>query len=283
VSARGVYGPRVRCSRRAWALLSILVGACALPQRTGRDGRDLGADLATPAAAPDLAGAAAPPDFAGVDLTGVDLTSPSPVADLAPTSCDPVAQAGCNLGEKCTLGAAADICVTDGTQPRGAACGAAGADECIAGNVCVHETASVGACRAFCRTDSDCKQPAAPGGAKNVAHCLIPLTGGGTVKACTLACDPVAGTCGAGLTCRYQGTPSIPELTECGLAGNVAVGMPCSKQEDCAAALSCSTVNGSQKCRKVCHAGSTTDCPGGVTCAAPSIASPMFGLCYDGT
>jgi hypothetical protein len=243
------------------------------------DQSDLAAPPSTPpdlaVAAPDLA--RPPGDLASAPPV-TDLANPPPPPDFS-DQCDPVSQSGCLVGQKCTLGLAQLICVADGTQAAGTACSTL-VDDCLAGSWCQPESSTVHACRQFCRVDGDCTQPAV-GPTMNVAHCLVDVPATTTVKTCTIACDPVAATgCPSGLTCRYGQAPGVGvnEFTDCALIGSGGNGAACAASQDCAPGYVC--LASQSLCRRVCHAGSPTDCNSvGGSCMAAAVPSPMFGVC----
>jgi len=271
----------------------------------GVDNPDLSAGMMDQ---PDLSTPFIPIDFSGLDLIGVDLTGvnvppdlnttppdlkSTPPVDMA-TPCSLVAQSGCGAGEKCTLESSGSTCITDGTKGNGQLCGPA-SDDCAKGNLCTVESASLLQCRQFCAADSDCKQGAAPGGAQNTPHCLLTFTGT-TAKVCTVACNPVlaagASGCATGLGCQVFATATIPEATDCALAGAGGDGADCTTNgtSDCQGGFTCVQVTGTggtvvNHCRKVCRQGMAgTDCAGqaGYACRVAT-GTTMFGFCCAGT
>jgi hypothetical protein len=250
------------------------------------------ADLAVP---PDLA---VPRDFANADFAGADFAVPPDFArppdfsappDMARPPCVLFPQSGCGPGEKCTLGSPSNMCIANGNKVTGQACGAGGSDDCVAGDICSVDDAAATTfmCRAFCFSDADCTQPAAPPGPPNIAHCLITFAGG--AKACTVACNPVlaagASGCPGSLGCIYGGAAGIPELTDCETVGVGGNGANCTSTADCASGYACVGGGATGHCRQVCRDGNDNDCTaGGFTylCFPPSsTATPMFGFCCD--
>lgn len=238
-----------------------------------------------------------PQDLSGLDLTGVDLGNTGGGGDAA--MCDPLSQSGCGAGEKCSLSASATTCLSDGDKLSGQLCGAAGADDCIKGNLCVSESATsmVAQCRPFCAKDTDCKQTAQGGVASNLPHCLIPISGTmPAVTVCTVACQPVtaagASGCATGLSCQVFGsaTPPIAQFSDCALPGPGGDGADCTTA-GCQAGFACvsetPTGGGAAQnhCRKLCRAGTSGDCTGlgGYGCATPTGTGPFpWGFCEPG-
>jgi hypothetical protein len=177
-------------SGRAFLALSLLgAAACAQPGHNfvggggGDSGHGGGDGGMMGGGEPDLADV----DLAGVDFSGVDFATAPDMAGV----CDVLKQTGCGANEKCSLGAMnAPSCFSDGDKANGALCGAGSADDCVHGELCITEGTNLNQCRQFCAADSDCKQPAQPGGATNVPHCLITLDMT-SAKVCTVACNPV--------------------------------------------------------------------------------------------
>jgi hypothetical protein len=252
----------------------------------GLDGStDLARDLATPA--PDLSTQS---DLAGRDFSAPpDLTTPP---DLT-MPCSVFPQSGCGPGEKCTLGASnAPTCASNGNKTPGQQCGTAGADDCIAGDLCTADAPSPAPaiCRGFCSTDANCSMTPVPSGATpepaNISHCTITITGTGD-KVCTVPCNPVnaagASGCVAGQGCVYGGATGVPELTDCETAGTGTDNFNCTRPSDCANGFACVGAPGMTRCRQVCRAGNDNDCANIFDiCYAPAgVTSPMFGFCCD--
>ncbi len=159
---------------------------------------------------------------AGMDA-GVDAGVP----------CDPVAQTGCGVGQKCTWVILTETptktgalrCVANGTVVAGGACtnGPAGPttgfDDCVAGNVCINTT-----CTAVCDFTAGC-------GMLDNCSGYTDLFANGedspTHGACTPGCNPVTqlrtnGTpCPSGQGC-YLLTSSTETVAVCAGAGTVA-------------------------------------------------------------
>ena len=133
--------------------------------------------------------------------------------------CNPLTQAGCAEGEKCTWfvdDAMADIghigCAPDGAVATDGACmipGGVGADDCVKGNVCV-----AGECKVIC----DPMAAAAASGCDAQHGCsrysgLFEVAGTIAYGACDAACDPLTQKllAGAGnLEACGSATPNMP-------------------------------------------------------------------------
>jgi hypothetical protein len=287
---------------RAALAIVFLAAGCAKPSNVvSKDGgaHDLagggGQDASTtddgPPPTPDFAGV----DIAGLDFSGVDFKTPGDMAG----QCVLFPQSGCNGGEKCSYNGTSNTCVTAGTTANGALCGAGGSDDCVAGDECVSAgmSSSIATCRAFCKTDNDCAQPAVAAGAtaepNNKPHCLLGLTGT-TTSLCTFACNPVTADgspsgCAAGLGCQTWASMTVPEFTDCGPVGTGGDGASCPNGNgDCKAGYGCVEISAGPPvvahCRLLCRQGVAADCAavgGGIACAAPTGAT-MFGFCCPG-
>lgn len=253
----------------ALAAFALLGAACAQPSLTEAGDGDL--------AAPADGSTDGPVDLQGADLAG---------ADLAQTMCDPVAQTGCGASDKCTLSSSGPVCEANGTRQNGQDCGGP-SEDCVKGTLCTIESTTLDQCRAFCATDTDCKQPAPAGTpAGNVPHCVITLTGT-PYKVCTVACNPVAAVgasgCAAGLACQIYRTPAIVQGSDCAAPGAGGDNADCTANDDadCAPGFGCITDQTmSRRCRQICRANTNADCTvgGGYTCVMPADAT-MWGFC----
>jgi len=191
-----------------------------------------------------------------------------PDADLSCTdcgcsTCNPIGQLGCGMGERCTYfhdgaGGAFDIdencdsdtaCVPEGTIPMGGACEITPEepDGCVGALLC-----SQGACRELCGPP----EPTCTSGLCPLAH---PFAPGMLLAACAEACDPLAPTCGAGESC-YLPTRT-GEATGCVTAGVLLEGEACRYAEDCVAGATCVT----RVCRRICDP-TAPDCTSPLAC-----------------
>ena len=219
---------------------------------------DVEADLvASPAA--DMSGARE--DLRSSGDGGVVMVGPP---------CNLLVQASCGAGEKCTLANNGSFCAPDGTVPAGGACSGVPDD-------CAHDTVCVGGvCHPLCRNDADCTQPPVAGVAP---RCTLPLAGV-VNKACTIACNPVAGAgasqCPTGTACVYTPSPTA-EATDCAPPGSDGEGVACDNSTECAANLAC-ILNGAppSHCRAVCRNGVAGDCASGATCSSLGM---QYGVC----
>jgi hypothetical protein len=191
-----------------------------------------------------------------------------------PMTCNPLTQAGCRVGEKCTWIVDALTpqyvghigCATAGTAAIGDACmygspGATGFDNCGAGAVCGNYRGGAGVCKQIC--DQQGGMPACDAQHVCVTYAglfttssMSPAAGG----VCDLACDPLADndfdgagtqtktgtTCGTNPANGCYGYPSFgtPPTTgwSCGADVNMAEAQPiglrhrvqCSEANKCA-------------------------------------------------
>ena len=215
----------------------------------------------------------------------VDLRPPTDLgagADLRPmTGCTIVPQGGCPAGQKCTThDSSTSICDPAGPSARGQACTVAtGIDSCAAGSVCIDEGGGRSQCRAFCKSDGDCKDIR--------SYCSFTL-GTGTYKLCTQPCNaiyPGAG-CAAGLGCFALNLDLflLQERTDCGAPGPRSEGQACASARDCQGGMGCIGPAGAGLCRRICRRGDSAVCAAGTTCGdIPGfIPWPNYGACCPG-
>jgi len=178
-------------------------------------------------------------------------------------------------------------CVANGNLGTAQLCGASSTpasatDNCAAGDGCIillrdDGTALASQCLQYCSSDSDCRQPVAPGGI--AGRCDIDL---GSYSVCTDSCNPVGaadGTngCPHGLSCQYiieTMRDLLPfEVTNCQQYGAQREGQSCTGH-DCAPGLTCFA----SVCRKVCT--DPSQCAAGVPCnSTGEVLFDHFGLC----
>lgn len=218
----------------------------------------------------------APPS---IDVDGVDAGS----ADAA-SACDPVAQTGCDTGEKCAAvraGAAyAVACVPDGVVGPGGACvdgdGDGATDDCAGGHTCVF-----GVCRENCSPDPADTCTAADEVCE-WGFTSLPF------DVCTKTCDVFAQDCPAqpAQACVID-TAAPAEVGYCAyliadgeLSDGLGLGEACSFINECAAGLACvGTEQGGSACTQICDLaqGSGPDAPNQACVDGPG---PAFG-CYQ--
>jgi hypothetical protein len=182
--------------------LTLVLALVACGSSSNHSGSDGSIDSHTIDSRP----ADAPIDSRSIDAHVVDAPPDSsivivdaPVIDAPPPTCNPLAQTGCNTGEKCTWIVDAYApnyvghvgCVPDGTAGSGATCqfgaaGATGYDNCVKGTVCNNYSGSPGVCRDICDPQ---------GGAPmcNQTHACVTYGGlfsDGTAPAVAAICDP---------------------------------------------------------------------------------------------
>jgi hypothetical protein len=265
---------------------------------------DVLADAPVPAdLSPDLA-ADAPPDLALTpDLLPPDAQTCAvppdtfgPFSGCAPggaQACDPVCQARCGCGERCTLEGGAAVCRNQAGpfQALGQTCDPK-ADVCRPGTICLQESLDHPACGAHCyrhcRADADCA-----GGAK----CAIEVQFGvstTTSRVCTApaeGCDPYGAA-----RCLNVGQRPYPtfgcylmssdqtNLTICDCAGTVAIGMACTYQHQCVPGAECVLDGNARLCRKVCSVELVVG-PNPAPCALNQVCTPFpgstkYGYCH---
>jgi hypothetical protein len=160
--------------------------------------------------------------------------------DTVPAGCNPLTQAGCRAGEKCTwlldalmpLYAGHVGCVPDGTAGAGDACafgapGDTGYDNCAKGLVCGDHRGGVGICKRICDPQGGVPEC----GAMHVCVTSADLFKQSTVMpvagVCEVACDPLADNDfdGAGSSFEKAGT-SCGSDAEVGCYGMPSEGTP---------------------------------------------------------
>jgi hypothetical protein len=149
----------------------------------------------------------------------------------APEQCNPLTQAGCMAGEKCTwlLDAVTPQyvghigCAPDGTANPGEACmygapGATGYDACKKGSICGNYRGGAGECKQVC--DQQGGMPACDAQHVCVTYSGLFSTGDTTPAAagvCDLACDPITDN-------DFDGSGSDSARTTMTCGANAAVG-----------------------------------------------------------
>ncbi len=184
------------------------------------------------------------------------------------------------------------------TIATGGVCG--GPNNCASGDLCAGGTQDDGGpgtfvCLQLCNADGGV--PKCTGGAvasgstsepKNLPYCLISITNSTPPESvCTMPCNPVnlagASGCPAGLSCLYEGTTTIPELTDCEPPGPLAEGAACTGatvDTSCGDGMTCVGSGSNFTCTYVCRVGHNFDCPGSELCHTfAGITGEMFGYC----
>lgn len=193
--------------------------------------------------------------------------------------CDPVAQTGCEAGEKCAsvdidgFGTVRTWCVADGDVPLGGACTTTppgpgtGFDDCVAGHACVSSK-----CRRMCTVESDSCSNDEACVAVSTLHSDI-----GGVGVCDPLCDPLAQDCapepdqpfgtGCYLSINSGNATCAPARAEDdgGMPG--VQGSPCMYLNTCAVGYGCNLLDDpispwGNVCAYYCDAADT----GGPTC-----------------
>lgn len=149
-------------------------------------------DVTNPDAAAAADGPVTTPD--GASAADGALAADGAPVDAPAGPCDPLAQTGCPVGEKCTwitLESGGEVgCVPEGAGATGAVCTAIDApaggttDDCASGHVCLN-----GVCERICATETS-------EGCDATSHCraYAGLFDGSTpaLGACDFLCDPVS-------------------------------------------------------------------------------------------
>jgi hypothetical protein len=147
---------------------------------------------------------------------------------------------------------------------------------CAAGLVCQEESEGPQKiCQVPCTKASQCT---ALGSA-----CLAPASGG-TQKACTTSCNPLAATgCPTGTACHVFGNGSTGIGTYCDGAGPGTQSVSCTQNNECAAGYVCVTDPfGSGDCEFMCdYDAANPICPPGYTCTDlfRQLGSTEYGTC----
>lgn len=256
---------------RPWIVLLPIALLTALPgcQRLPGEEDDDGPSTAPP---PGDGGTFLPQDT-GEEEDAADETGSSMNA------CDPVAQSGCEMDEKCTAIVSGEAvvyaCVADpgGLDPS-SSCATShddGIDGCPAGYACLADDADNGLCAALCETGSDCAQ----------GECVAAPES--DIPYCADDCTPFGSICPAPLQCRRN-----DDRFSCSFAGMADIGGPgdpCVLENDagCAAGLVC--IPGAlvpecvtdNCCVQVCDLNDVDTCPTPSTCN-PVIEGPAPGF-----
>jgi hypothetical protein len=145
---------------------------------------------------------------------------------------------------------------------------------CAPGFFCLRaEGDDVGLCHKLCEEDLDCGE----GGI-----CALEIDVSPPLKACAYVCDLTDACPNPDTKCTAaQEETGGRWYTFCDASGAAQVGESCRLWSDCAAGLSCASVNGDDRCVLWCHVA-TADCPSG-TCLPmdpPLVVQGVeFGFC----
>ena len=180
-------------------------------------------------------------------------------------------QCGCRIGKRCVHNSMGKQCADVGGKPLGAECD----NDCIAGLVCVDDGTGVPAtCHRYCSAQTDC--------AGDGARCILPISSVDE-SLCTFDCDPILqGGCSAtGSKCDV-GLSDGAGYTHCTGAGLGVADETCAASSDCAAGLTCTSVNGGpNQCYTVCEVGNS-NCPQGQCVGFGTelnIGNKEYGIC----
>ncbi|HEX3697056.1 MAG TPA: hypothetical protein VH374_16890 [Polyangia bacterium] len=238
-----------------------------------------------------------------VTSAAVTLTSNAPICptdggvgdggdqEVAPfPGCDPAAAATCGADKTCFVDCKAGqgLCVPAGPSGPGQSCPNDNS-ACTQGTQCfdystTEAQCNVQVCLKFCKTDSDCTSATGIGlGAGSL--CVGPVDCNGVPtghKTCTFGCDPrglATTNCPTGLGCLLIGEQDQVDC-RCVPAGSVKnEGDTCAVFADCRPGLICTTMGTDpKKCRRLCKAGSTGDCPTGQSCTMLK-NDTLYGIC----
>jgi len=182
----------------------------------------------------------------------------------------------CDVGDKCTLGAAGLTCDTIMANPaqKGDRCGAAGGDDCGDGLICSGSDPASFVCSPLCEplsaADVDCCEGLCIG---FMGYETVNL---GVCIECNENCDVYCQTgCADGQKCTIVGDCT----TDCTEAGTIEEGAACgaASYDDCAPGLYCDPAQ--SKCVKMCRTDLLEDpCGGDTTC----ISFDSYGMIYAG-
>lgn len=221
-----------------------------------------------------------------------DVSLPRPTG---PVVCNPVAQTGCAVGEKCAsilddpaTGASYVGCVADGTQDIGAACTdptvAGASDDCLAGGECYN-----GLCHELCSTALD--------NCTGTGVCVQFVDGGGNdlpTQICLFGCSPLIQDCVADSEACYLIGDGGACVVPSGGTG-LAIGSACMFANACVEGGICIGPAGSGVCRLMCGPVmdtwtevdgtlTTPNCCGSncTICKACTFSNEICGLIGDG-
>jgi hypothetical protein len=300
-------GAKVRCSgSRAIALaLAFQLVACAKSEPAGGNPGTAGVDGVGGAGgsaalgsggAGGSAGTAGVAGSLGTGTAGAGASGTTGTAGASGTTgaggsgaCDPLSNAGCAAGTKCTVlqtpTSFALGCGSKGGKTAGAACTPTGSgqmqtgDDCADGMACFAlQGETTPSCRQFCMASG------ATGACPTGMTCSLQVTDlpGRSFCRATTSCTLVPQTgCPTGQACYL-----IPTGATCAPAGRVAPGAACVSANDCAAGSSCITTTGVSSCASYCSlTGGTPACApdgtGGTACTATpgTPPEPTTGIC----
>lgn len=213
---------------------------------------------------------------------------PLPIdANYCDEGCNPLAQTGCQAGEKCALfhpeseADEFDICdvrcFADGSLPEGAECQVEPGqiDDCVAGTLCYW-----GHCQQLCTptTHGGCEQGACGARLPGLEWALMDV--------CYPPCDPLDPVdCGDGFGCYFHTDTYEHDPPACLPAGTAEAGQPCGWSEACAPELVCvgtamapfaTDPDHPGHCAPVCDPTDDT-CTAGQTCVR--FQTTTFGAC----
>lgn len=198
-------------------------------------------------------------------------------ASLTCNAQDLLEQFLCGVGRKCTLtnGTSTVGCADAGGTPAYASCSGEFPDDCEVGTLC-SSAAGTYQCLPFC------DQPGSFCEGGRCGDVVVASSGSVSVYLCEPAdtCDPVTDVlslsgCDASEACYVA---SVGEgLTFCEPEGTADAGSPCANDFSCAQGYSCFGPPGDGVCRKVCRAGTDSDCPGTQSCGP---LNDTYGICF---
>jgi hypothetical protein len=195
--------------------------------------------------------------------------------------CDDLFGQDCDAGFTCTIlpddPKRARVCLPDGNQPEGAACGFDHGEACGPGLVC-EET-----CRKPCAapgTNAAGSEVCGPGrlcssaNLDDAAYCITP-------------CNPFESKCGSGQKCTLFSAEAA--TWTCGPSGTASAGAKCGTSSECAAGLLCGArfARDSAQCVRYCDPSSGAGCEAEELCVAQPLdearmdrpGAALFGLC----
>ena len=174
------------------------------------------------------------------------------------TICEIGSETDCSSGQGCYLVSDSSTnCLPAGDGTEGSVC--EHANGCLPGLACVVSGDSAnGLCQRIC-CEGDSSQ------CGSGSYCLEFSSRTDGAGACSISCDPLAGTgCPAGYACQVY-TMGV----DCGPAGTGVQGSPCNNSSDCAAGFACLDADGAGECLAYCDG----------TCDDPTLTcNPITGF-----
>ncbi|MGB0589969.1 MAG: hypothetical protein ACPGU1_09855 [Myxococcota bacterium] len=200
----------------------------------------------------DAASAASSEDVATVP-PDEDISEPEPEPEPEPPACNPIANTGCEEGQKCGYGTTGDkLCVPAGETPGGDPCQSDA--ECEGGSTCTSLNGEDYFCYIFCKTIGHCPNNAACMEISDAAFKLCKIEG------IYDTCNIMTQDCEQGKGCYSIGGEDLPVCLE---AGTEPVGGACESPSDCSPGHHCVNF----RCYELCDKNDPNACGTFVSCA----------------